>query len=111
MTRRWEDNTETTTPANSRLDIIGFTLALDTQLVTLTRRNFLRALYAFFAVDLDKGTATVRELVRLAALASRYGQIYQVMQPYTALTRGVGGGATIRMEPATIRSVRLWKAM
>ena len=81
MTRRWEDNTETTTPANSRLDIIGFTLALDTQLVTLTRRNFLRALYAFFAVDLDKGTATVRELVRLAALASRYGQIYQVMRP------------------------------
>ena len=81
MTRRWEDNTETTTPANSRLDIIGFTLALDTQLVTLTRRNFLRALYAFFAVDLDRGAATVRELERLAALALRYGQIYRVMRP------------------------------
>ena len=69
-----EDETETTTPANPRLDIIGFTLALGTQLVTLTRRNFLRTLYACFAV-------TLRELERLAVLASRYGQIFQVMRP------------------------------
>ena len=74
-----EDKNETTTPMNPGLDMTGFTLAPDTQLVTVTRSNFPRTLSALFAVDLDKGTAMVRELERLAALASGHRQICQVM--------------------------------
>ena len=110
-----DDKTEHTTPTQHRLDVIGYTVALDTQLVTLTRRNFLRTLYAFFAVDLATGRVTVRAMERLASLASRYGAICQVMRPFArSLYHAIKGKArnvTITMGPATRRTVRLWRAM
>ena len=40
-----------TDSSNRRMDVIGYTLDLGKQVVTLSRRNFLKTLYLFFNVN------------------------------------------------------------
>ena len=55
-----------------RLDIIGYTVDLDSSRVTISRKNFLNTLYGFFSINLDQ-PIPLRVAQRLASWGSRYG--------------------------------------
>ena len=63
------------------MDIIGYTLDLDKQVVTLSRRNFLRTLYLFFTVD-TTSAVPVKSMETIASLASRYSGICREIKPF-----------------------------
>ena len=65
--------------AHRILDVIGWEINLDTRLVSMSVRNSNKCLYAFFMVDVNKNV-NVKEMQKLASLASRYCQICQFMQ-------------------------------
>lgn len=65
-----------------RLTWIGWTLDLKTRQVTISRRNFLKALYGFFTADPD-GQFQVCEIEKLASWSSRYSTILRVMKPFS----------------------------
>jgi hypothetical protein len=68
-------NPETTKyRANRDLEVIGWRINLDTRLVSMSARNGNKCLYAFFMVD-TSGYVDVKEMQKLASLASRYVQI------------------------------------
>jgi hypothetical protein len=70
-----DHKTETTAGGEARrIDVIGYTLDLDKQVVTLSRRNCLKTIYAFFRVDTRRPVA-VSTVQQLASLASRYSAI------------------------------------
>jgi hypothetical protein len=97
-----------------RLDWIGWSIDLDTQLVTIKRANFLKTLYGFLKVDMDR--ASVKELERLASWASRYSLILRSMRPFTphlyAETAGMKGGRVLKsMKLEGRRAVVMWRGM
>jgi hypothetical protein len=65
------------------LDWIGWRFDLDTMTVSASRRNMMKAIYAFFFVSLD-GTMSLEEVERMAAYASRYVVLCPQMRPYAA---------------------------
>ena len=65
-----------------RVDYIGWEIDLDNRRVTLKRRNFLKVLHGFFAVDLDKPWSG-RIVERLASWASRYTTVLRHLRPFT----------------------------
>ena len=74
-----------------RLDVIGYTIDLAQQLVTVAEKNVLRAIYGFSVTGAD-GTVTVKEMQRLASWASRYSKICERMKPFVrALYRSYCG--------------------
>ena len=109
-----EDKTEHSSPESPRVDAIGFTVDMERQVVTISRRNLLRALYLFFSTDPD-ALVPVKRLEQLASLASRYGQICGALRPFTrALYCAYAGRlrhTSVRLEPGARRAVRLWRAM
>ena len=64
------------------LDFIGWEVNLDTQRVTISRRNFLRTIHAFFAFDVTEQICRAR-VECLASLASRCSMLARQMRPYT----------------------------
>jgi hypothetical protein len=64
-----------------RLSVIGYDIDLRLQLVTVSRKNVLKALYGFLCTDVD-APITVKILQRLASWASRYGEICRFMRPF-----------------------------
>jgi hypothetical protein len=65
-----------------RLDVIGFTLDLDTQCVTIARKNILRTIYGFFLAEERPGWVSVRTLERLASWSSRYALVCTGVRPF-----------------------------
>jgi hypothetical protein len=72
------------------LDFIGWFIDLDNRSVTLSRRNLLKTIYAFFCFNIkDKITQSTVET--MASLASRCSQLCRPMRPYTkALYDAIG---------------------
>ena len=66
------------------LDILGWNIDLDTQLVSIARRNFLKVVCGFFNPDITL-TATVAELERLASWSARYTTILRHATPLTTV--------------------------
>ena len=64
-----------------RLTWIGWIVDLDQKRVTISRRNFLKTLYGFFSVDMER--VQVKDVERLASWASRYTTILRVMEPFS----------------------------
>ena len=64
------------------LDWIGWEIDLDSRLVTLSHRNFLRTTYAFFFFDIN-APVSLQLVQRLASLASRCSQLARQMRPFT----------------------------
>jgi hypothetical protein len=64
-----------------RLSVIGYEIDLTTCIVTVARKNVLKALYGFFCTDVD-APITVKVLQKLASYASRYGEICRYMKPF-----------------------------
>ena len=66
-----------------RLTMIGWTVDLDTRLVTISRKSFMKTLYGFFSADLH-GVFQVRVLQKLASWSSRYSLVLRTMRPFSA---------------------------
>ena len=105
---------ESKTAFGMTLDFIGYEIRLDEGIVTIARKNILKALYAFMDVDLGDGVhVAVKRMQGLSSLASRYGYITQLMRPYTrSLYQGYvgrGSATTVVLSQATKRVIRLFK--
>ena len=49
-----DEKTVHTSESNPHIDMIGYTLNLETEVVTISRRNMLKALYAFTSVGIER---------------------------------------------------------
>lgn len=64
------------------LDWIGWSVNLDTRLVSLSHRNYLRTVYAFFFFD-TTAPVSLHHVQRMASLASRCSTLTRQMRPFT----------------------------
>ena len=109
-----DDKTEVTNDYCPSIDMIGYKINLATQMVSISERNALRALYSFFSVD-EERLVPVRALEVMASLASRYAEICPTLRPfvralyssYTGLNRNV----SIHLNVKTKRSIHMWRSM
>ena len=62
-----------------QLDMIGWLIDLDAQLVTISDRNFNKTLHAFFSFNIVD-SVTLHQVQVMASLASRYTQINVLMK-------------------------------
>ena len=65
-----------------RMDLIGWSVDLDQRNVSVSLKNFQKALAAFVRVAVER--VTVGELLTLASYASRYSTVVRSMKPFTA---------------------------
>ena len=98
-----------------RLDIIGYTVDLDSSRVTISRKNFLNTLYGFLSINLDL-PISMRVAQRLASWGSRYGSICRAMRPFSAALHRMSAGRTAKMSKFTVTdeaklAIRLWRTM
>ena len=99
-----------------RLTMIGWDLAMDTRLVTISRRNFMKTLYGFFTADLE-GELQVCEIEKLASWSSRYAMILRVMKPFSQCLHAETKGMTNQFAFKKFRSfygklaVLMWRVM
>jgi hypothetical protein len=64
---------------------------LQTGMVSVARKNLLRALWGFVSLNID-GVQTIKRMQRLASWASRYSMICVELRPFTrALHRSASG--------------------
>lgn len=106
-----EDKTET----GVRMDVLGYVLDLERKLVSISRKNFLNAVYGFFTIDLDK-KVTLPTAEKLASWGSRYSKICRAMRPFCgALHRATAGRknrhALFFLPEEAQRAIRGWRAM
>lgn len=105
------DKTETGT----RLDVLGYVIDLKLKLVSISRKNFLNAVYGFFTTDLDK-KINLKTAEKLASWGSRYSKICRAMRPFCgSLYRATAGRkcrhATFLLPDEAQRAIRGWRAM
>ena len=97
-----------------RLTIIGWDIDLDQRLVSIARRNALKAYYGFAEVGIEKKvpTATIQ---RWASWAERYGEICIFMRPFRrvlySLIRPELQHQSVPVSPTARRVVRLYQAL
>jgi hypothetical protein len=65
------------------LILLGWEFNLNLRTVTASRRNLLKAIHAFFSIDID-GMVLLEDIERVASYASRYSILCRAMRPYTA---------------------------
>ena len=98
-----------------RLTWIGWSIDLDLRRVTISKRNFLKTLYGFYTVSVDK--IQVREIERLASWSSRYATILRVMEPFSQALYAETVGMTNRLAFKAFRSIGariavwMWRTM
>ena len=66
------------TECGTRLDFIGYSVDLNSQTVSIARKNFLRSLHGFLSIDLE-GTINLPTAQKLASWSTRYSLICNVM--------------------------------
>jgi hypothetical protein len=65
------------------LDLLGWTFDLNTRTVSASKKNILKAIHAFFSINID-GMVLLEDVERAASYASRYSVLSRAMRPYTA---------------------------
>jgi hypothetical protein len=98
-----------------RVEIIGWTIDMSTRIVTISRKNFMKTLYAFFDVNVDK-PVPFRTIERLASLSSRYTLVLRHMRPFTTLLFGALHGyhnrnIQLQLSELTLLSIFMWRAL
>lgn len=98
-----------------RLDIIGYTIDLDSSIVSIARKNFLKAFYVFFEIDLES-TFSLKELQRFQSYGARYSTICRLLRPLQAgfnsmVTGKSNSSATWKLSQACKIAILLWRAM
>ena len=109
-----DDKTEASTDhGEDRLDTIGYTICLRTQVVTISRKNFLKTFYGYFEVDVEE-KVPVRTLERLASWGSRYAAICRWMRPFNRLVyasySGLARHVSVHLTAGAKLAIRLWRA-
>jgi hypothetical protein len=103
------------TESGRALDWIGWRFDLDTMTVSASHRNMMKAIYAFFFVDMS-GAITLSEVERMASYASRYVVLCPQMRPYTAALHAFKtdfeGNHNARRHPSELVrcDVSMWQA-
>lgn len=97
------------------VDVIGWVIDLERMRVSIARRNFLKIMYGYFAVD-ECAKVQVRTLVTLASWAARYKAVIRYAKPLTAgLYAEVRGMNNLNAykELSTIgrQSILLWRVL
>lgn len=103
------------TESGRRIDVIGYTVDLDTERVLIARKNFLSALHGFMSTGLDS-KMNLRSAQRLASWGTRYGKICRVMRPFCGalnrMTLGrTDGHALFLLSQEARIAVQCWRAM
>jgi hypothetical protein len=98
-----------------RLDIIGYVIDLDTQRVSIARKNYLNTLYGFLELDIN-APITLKKAERLASWSSRYGLVCRVMRPFNAAMNSMIAHrkhrhALISISNEARIAIRMWRAM
>ena len=104
------------TEEGSVLDFIGYEVNLAGRYVSVSRKNLLKALFAFQDVDLSEGAVIkVKKMQGLASLGSRYGYISHLMRPYVRVLylsfRGRSHLSSTTLTAAARRVIRLFKSL
>jgi hypothetical protein len=63
-------------------NMLGWLVNLETRAVTVSKRNLLKTIYVFFSFDIE-GKLNLKQIERLASLASRISQLSRAMRPFT----------------------------
>lgn len=103
------------TEVGRRLDIIGYTIDLDTQRVSIARKNFLKALHGFITTDVTR-RVNLRTAQRLASWGTRYGKICRVMRPFCGALNRLTVGRTdphalFPLSHEATVAIQCWRAM
>ena len=98
-----------------RLDYIGWVIDLDSRQVFLKRRNFLKVLHGFFAIDLA-AKWTGRMVERLASWASRYAAVLRHLKPfsddlYSEIRGWKNRDASRTIGPRGRRAILMWRVV
>jgi hypothetical protein len=96
-----------------RLDFVGWLVDLDSELISVSRHNYVKALYALLEVT-EGGSVTIEEMEALASRATRYSLICRYMRPFSyILYRSYAGRtnhfATIKITGDLWETIRLWQ--
>lgn len=81
------------TESGRKLEVIGYTLCLDTGRVGIAVKNFLKALHGFATTDVG-ARINMKAAQRLASWGTRYGTICRVMRPFCSYLHRVTWGRT-----------------
>ena len=79
------------TEKGTRMDVLGYVLDIDLKLLSISRKNFLNAVYGFFTMELDI-KVTLKTAEKQQPWGSRYSKICRAMRPFCgALHRATAG--------------------
>jgi hypothetical protein len=98
-----------------RLDMIGYTIDLETHRVLISLKNFLAALHGFVSIDVTK-RIKLPVAQRLASWGTRYGKICRVMRPFCGALNRVTIGRTephalFHWSGEAVIAIQCWRAM
>ena len=103
------------TESGRKLEVIGYTICLDTERVGIAEKNFLKALHGFAMTDVT-ARLNLKQAQRLASWGTRYGKICRVMRPFCSYLNRVTWGRTspkalFFLSAEAIVSIQCWRAM
>jgi hypothetical protein len=105
---------QTKTDSGRLLTFIGYDIDLDKRLVTISKRNILRAMYGFLNVDFTK-PMKVKYMQKLASWASRYGKICVYMKPFISVLyaeyAGKNDHASFRLSVKASQVIRYFRVL
>lgn len=95
------------------IDFIGWEFDLETRVVSVARRNFMKTLYGMICMRGSETNPTVREVQRVASWASRYSVVCRSLKPFSVdLYDAVRGyreqRARIRLGKVQLRALDMW---
>ena len=95
------------------IDLIGYELSLALRTLSISRFNFLRAIYGFFSVDPEE-PVPVPTLERLASWAERYATICPWLRPFVRFLYNAYAGRrrtlSLPLDDGARLAIRLWRA-
>jgi hypothetical protein len=103
------------TESGRKLEVIGYTICLDTERVGIAEKNFLKALHGFATTDVT-ARLNLKQAQRLASWGTRYGKICRVMRPFCSYLNRVTWGRTSAkalffLSAEAIVAIQCWRAM
>ena len=97
------------------VDVIGWKLNLDLMVVSISEKNFMKAMLCLFSIDLSK-EITLVQVQRVSSYCSRYVMILEVMAPFLAcihrlMTGKVGFMGTFPISFEAAWAIKMWRAV
>jgi hypothetical protein len=95
--------------------VLGYVFDIKLRLVSISRKNFLSAVYGFFTTSLES-RVSLKTAEKLASWGSRYSRICRAMRPFCGdLHRATAGRksrhASFLFSEEAPRAIRGWRTM